>query len=43
MNLAAEEEEEESGKVWPAFLLQNIGIIIGFGIILVMSVYGRRN
>ena len=40
MNLAAEEEEEESGTVWVAFFIQNIGIIVGFCIILVMSVYG---
>ena len=40
MNLAAEEEEQESGTVWVAFFIQNIGIIVGFCIILVMSVYG---
>ena len=40
MNLAADEEEKESGKIWMAFVLQNLGIIIGFCIILVMSVYG---
>ena len=40
MNLAAEEDEEESGTVWIGFLIQNVGIIVGFCIILLMSVYG---
>ncbi len=40
MNNVAEEEEKENGSVWSIFFIQNVGIIVGFCIILVMALYG---
>lgn len=39
MNEAARQEERASGRILPSFLLQNIGIIFGFCIILIISIY----
>jgi hypothetical protein len=40
MNSAGESEEaEEFGEV-KTFLLQNIGLIIGYGFILILAIYG---
>lgn len=42
VNHAAEEEEKESGKVWPAFLLQHSGILTGYGIMVFLAVFGSQ-
>jgi hypothetical protein len=41
MNIAAESEENQKniGSV-RLFLIQNVGLLTGFGVILIMAVYG---
>lgn len=41
MNAAAEEEEKETGQVWPTFFLQNGGILTGYGVMILLDYYGK--
>ncbi len=41
VNHAADEEEKESGRVWSIFLLQNAGLLSGYGIMILMAYYGK--
>lgn len=44
MNSAAKDEDRKSSKLcnWRVFFLQNSGILIGYGLLLLMAVYGEQ-
>ena len=42
VNHAGEEESLVSGTMWKVFLLQNAGLLTGFGIMLFLAVYAEK-
>ena len=42
VNLASEEETKSTGHVWRIFFLQNMGLLCGYGIILVLAVFSDQ-
>ena len=37
VNHAAQEEVKETGKMWPSFLLQNAGLVSGYGLMVFLA------
>ena len=42
VNHAAEVEEEETGRQFSVFLIQNIGLLVGYGIMLFLAYFGGQ-
>ena len=42
MNTVVEAPENEELGTWPMFFLQNLGLILGFGVILLISYYAEN-
>lgn len=42
VNHAAQEESKRTGKIWSIFFLQNAGLLLGYGFMIIMARYSKH-